>query len=470
MPSFPHPAPPAQVLPPPSHDWKVPGVSIPPPLTVHPLPETITPWDRLQFTPTGAYEVRRHLGAEVGGEYGRFNRSQEKFFAADMAWLAANSSDDGQHKISPDTFFPEFHHLRDSVPQGEEGQKERKAWSARNRRLLWDLATMWDRCTGGTTMILHVDGTTIPGAPLVPERLKAHVYMPPHFIAEHPEAHTSIAFISQTFLEQIGIPTANSWTHRAKRLWNLTQRGHLRAVQIPTVLVPHPVHHCSAYYVFPGRPMGQLTIAGPVPPLAPAAAPHVSGEYEDLPLYDIDEITTADTELALVSANERAGQLDIENQQLRDTIDTLQIYVQTLTSDFESREEAYKAELDLATAHVEQLERELRALRVGILSPRTPQSSHPPYVAPSPFHLTSPSAFRTTPQSSAPVASVLAGNAATQTFLESHLLMELSESVGIIARLLSPVKWADELGHLASLNPEYVEGLLEAMHQDRCML
>ncbi|KAJ6600155.1 hypothetical protein B0H10DRAFT_719223 [Mycena sp. CBHHK59/15] len=244
---------------------------------------------------------------------------------------------------------------------------------------------------------------------------------------------------------------------------------------------PHPVHHCSAYYVFPGRPMGQLTIAGPVPPLAPAAAPHVSGEYEDLPLYDIDEITTADKELALVSANERAGQLDIENRQLRDTIDTLQIYVQTLTSDFESREEAYKAELDLATAHVEQLERELRALRVGILSPRTPQSSQPrapstpvrvppAYVAPSPFHLTSPSAFRTTPQSSAPVASVLAGNAATRTFLESHLLMELSESVGIIARLLSPVKWADELGRLASLNPEYVEGLLEAMHQDRRML
>ena len=51
----------------------------------------------------------------------------------------------------------------------------------------------------------------IPGAPHLPECLKADVYLPPHLVDEHPECHLPIAAMVQTFIEEIGIPTVNRY-------------------------------------------------------------------------------------------------------------------------------------------------------------------------------------------------------------------------------------------------------------------
>jgi hypothetical protein len=110
-------------------------------------------------------------------------------------------------------------------------------------------------------MIIHVEGTNTPGAPALPECVKADVYLPPVFMSEHPEAHPAIAQIVQIFIEEVGIPTIQRWTHAGKKCgWSLSQSGHVYRNQGSTTrpLVPSPVSGTSRYQ-FHGRPYGNLT-------------------------------------------------------------------------------------------------------------------------------------------------------------------------------------------------------------------
>jgi hypothetical protein len=72
-------------------------------------------------------------------------------------------------------------------------------------------ATLWDRAYGGYTMVVHVDGTTPPKAPALPEYLKAHVYLPPNLVSEFTDSHRPIASIVQSFIEAVGVPTVLRW-------------------------------------------------------------------------------------------------------------------------------------------------------------------------------------------------------------------------------------------------------------------
>lgn len=203
-------------------------------------------------------------------------------------------------------------------------------------------------------MVIHSAGTTVPNAPLVPERLKAQVYIPPRFLQEHPEAHATIAFLVQTYIEHVGIPTARDWRNRATKIWSLTQRGHLALPVLPTTLIPIPPAH-SAHYIFKGRPWGDLRLD--VPPLTPAQniAPAAARADDDDDLY-IDDITFDNDAIALMDAVERVERLEAENHSLRDTIESLQGLGHTIQSDFEERERGYQADLDMMGASVSRLE------------------------------------------------------------------------------------------------------------------
>jgi hypothetical protein len=110
-------------------------------------------------------------------------------------------------------------------------------------------------------MIIHVDGSHTPGAPVLPECVKADVYLPYVIINEHPEAHLAIAQIVQGFIEAIGIPTIHCWTHAGKKCsWSLSQSGHMHTQLAPTThpLVPSPLSGTS-HYQFYGRPYGSLS-------------------------------------------------------------------------------------------------------------------------------------------------------------------------------------------------------------------
>ena len=117
-------------------------------------------------------------------------------------------------------------------------------------------ATLWDRLTGGTTMILHVPGSMVPGSPPLPEYIKASVYLPPSLVNNHPELHPSILRITQEFLETIGITTVRNWVACATNDmgYSFPMPGNAQPNgKIHGVPKPKPR---SSHYVIPGQPMG----------------------------------------------------------------------------------------------------------------------------------------------------------------------------------------------------------------------
>ncbi|KAJ6459686.1 hypothetical protein C8R45DRAFT_942232 [Mycena sanguinolenta] len=455
-------------------DWGVANVSVPLPASRNPLPATPSPLGEVKFTPVGVFDVRRHLGATVP----EFNRLRHRYNAADFAFTVAGASEDSNHSIPASEFFPEFFELYQSLPTGRPGQTARREFSDRSKRLLFDMATKYDRATAGTTFIVHVNGTTVPNSPVVPERLKADVYLPPHFLAHHPEAHAAVAFLVQTVIEKISIPTVNDWRSKAERLWSLTQTGHLPPVVPPAVLIPQPINNRSAHYVFPGRPWNQLTLPTPTaPPTQPGLAPL---DEEDLAIFDIDEITDLATAVARAEAAE--AEIDV----LRETIEALQALNVQMQTDFQSREESFEAELQFHAKTIVRLETELRVAKtffpssssVSQRGPTTPlrravpgSPSHelpstlrfvsPRRESPMAFGLQSPRQGTPSADDKASFTTVL-----TDVFLEKHSLTSFHNAVVLVMRFVSPVQWKDELIKLSGLNADLVNGLSAAMDED----
>ncbi|KAJ7511767.1 hypothetical protein B0H11DRAFT_2214644 [Mycena galericulata] len=444
-----------------SFNWRVPGVTVPVPPTRVPLSVTrITPWDRLEFTPAGAYEVRRHLGVDVD-EYGRFNLSRDSFLASDIAFLAAGASEDGKHSDFPYQFFPEFHALYKSTPKGSVGSVARKDFGMKCRQLIFDLATKHDRSTGGTTFIVHCPGTTVPGTSIVPENLKASVYFPPHLIEEHPELRASIAYLVQTCIEHLGVVTAKTWTTNARKLWSLSQTPSRHHMDVATELIPSPLTPRSAHYLFIGRPWGQLAIGRPTagPSTHPAPA---DGDHEALEVYDIDEITMDDDTASLIDALESAAvaqaencALHAENRTLHAENRALKAQMEEMQVNFEQREHALELEVD-----------SLRRTRVRPEAPSTPsRAPQPPPYTPSRVR-GSPAPFALSPRRGTPAIDLVSIEI-TENFLNQHALMDLHSAVDLLVRYTSPVNWMVELSRLNGLPAELANGLLQAMDDDR---
>ncbi|KAJ7823340.1 hypothetical protein B0H14DRAFT_3730354 [Mycena olivaceomarginata] len=265
------------------HDWGLPGVTIPLPLNSNREYPRLQPlaWANLKFNPLGLYDLRRRLGV-LTKEPGVFVTFQHRFRAADLAWLAAGASADAAgHKVPSQRFFPEQRELRNSLPPGDAGSDARRYFEQEVKTLIWDLGvfffqvTMWDRTFGGTTIILHANGTCVPGTPALLEYFKAIGYLPPVFLKEHPGSHLAVAHIAQTFIEYVGVPTAVRWTLAGKNEgWPLKQKGDVRTPTPPTALLPFPTSDTT--YFFPGRPYQSL------PPL-PTALPPIEEPEDDMP-------------------------------------------------------------------------------------------------------------------------------------------------------------------------------------------
>ncbi|KAF8194798.1 hypothetical protein K438DRAFT_808852 [Mycena galopus ATCC 62051] len=205
--------------------------------------------------PATVFDVRHNLG--VGPARSVFERFSTRFRAADIAFLAAGASSDGKHMPPTGDFHPDFDEFYAATP-GEHGNAMRQAFRSELETLLHDLATVWDRTTGGTTVILHADGTVAPQTRVVPECLWASVYIPPSFIAQHPDSHPAIAHLAQHFIEHFGTRTVSRWTELARLRWSLDQPG--RGTRNPPnpPLIPQPKNRRRAKYLFFGRPVGSL--------------------------------------------------------------------------------------------------------------------------------------------------------------------------------------------------------------------
>jgi hypothetical protein len=144
-------------------------------------------------------------------------------------------------------------------------------------------------------MILHVDGSTVPGAPLEPEYIKTDVYLPPNLVNEFPQTHPTIARIVQQFIEGIGLPTISRWKEAARSVgWSLTQSGHVNTPPADNAALIPSQSSRSAHYIFRGRRRGTLEYMLSQQPLADPTIPSASQEsnYGDmeLPIETVEAI------------------------------------------------------------------------------------------------------------------------------------------------------------------------------------
>ncbi|KAJ6511742.1 hypothetical protein DFH09DRAFT_1333628 [Mycena vulgaris] len=407
--------------PPPHINWGVPGVSIPTPITRPPIDANmITDWDTLTLTPRSAFELS---------------------VLCPMS-LDAGASEDGRHFTHPNVFFPEFGALYNSTPTAWSGQDARKEWTARAHHLMFDLATKIDLSTGSPTLILQCLGTTIPGVPLLP-----------------------VAFIVQMFIENVGMVTADEWRTKVLQRWPLNQSGHIPTIELPTVLIPARTNERSAYYIFPGRPFGQLTLLGSTASPLTSTLPSTSAMHtNDADVYDIDDLVLDDEAQTMVDHLEEAIIAEMENRHLHARIEVL-----------EAHKEALNTDLDDAALKIQRLENDLHAARVNTSpwrqGPSTPSchlvAAPPPYT-PSPLGSLSIPAQASTSQVLSPcrAPNTEVATPITDQFLTNHMLMEICGAVILIMHLVSPANWRIELNQLVELTDELMDGLVEAMDSD----
>ncbi|KAJ6612065.1 hypothetical protein B0H10DRAFT_2054074, partial [Mycena sp. CBHHK59/15] len=377
---------------------------------------------------TRALHLRRHLGV-LKLQPGVFLQNQSRFLVSDIAWFAGGASTDGCH-IPDSGFFPEFDDVRETLPVGTVGSNARKDLNMRIQHVVFDLATLWDRSFGGSTIVLHVEGTTVPNTPVQRNTSAA----PP---TSHRRCHGPIAQIAQTFIESVGVPTVNKWFSNARaRGWPLTQSGNgARRNPTSTTLIPEPNGGDSAHYKFLGRPVGALDeILGTAAPRPVVFIP--DDDDEDL--------------------RERLGDAEARSRESLTRIVQLEEQADILVSQVAALEAALAAE-----RHSNSL---LRILR-PVPTPRSHSHSRNPRSS------TTPSVFtiggRSTPHVPlCPLPSRLTrDHADLDAFITAHGLDNDTSSIRMMLRVVHPVKWAEELVQLG-IPEDVVPLLLEIMSRE----
>ncbi|KAJ6629672.1 hypothetical protein B0H10DRAFT_1293488 [Mycena sp. CBHHK59/15] len=378
-----------------------------------------------------------------------------RFLASDVAWFAGGVSTDGRHLGNG--FHQEFIDLRERLPTNS--YEARKHLNLRIQHTVFDLATLWDRTFGGSTIVLHVEGTTAPNTPVLPEFLRCTAYLPPSFLAQNPASHGPIAHIAQTFIESVGVPTVNQWVRHARAHgWSLTQTGpRPQPNRTPRTLVPAPDSRDSSHYKFLGRPVGALdSILATAATSNPSPLPLVV-----IPDYDEEELL-ARLDDAEAMASEHLARIQELEEQAEMLISQVAALETALTDERHSNT-VLRGTLNAptrstpATPSRSQPVPSTRTPAAHV--PSTPTRRHP--VVPPPY---SPSARLMSPFS-AGSPSRFTHHEDLQAFITSHGLDNHGHSIRMLIRQVHPVRWADELA-LSGIAEDLVPLLLEIMSKE----
>ncbi|KIL54460.1 hypothetical protein M378DRAFT_182432 [Amanita muscaria Koide BX008] len=200
----------------------------------------VSQWTDLQFNPVGLHQLREnmHVSPQV------FDQFMSRFKAAELAWFASGTSCDNKHFEDMHSLHPMFFSSRQPTVNQPPAQSERRVIRQNLVNLLFDVrlgltdgkATLLDRAFGGSTIIMHVEGTVPPNTPIRAEYLKALVYLPRRVIQSLAENDKAvIANMVQNFIRVIGIPTVSCLqTAVAQQGW--------RYMAMPST-VPQPFHN-----------------------------------------------------------------------------------------------------------------------------------------------------------------------------------------------------------------------------------
>ena len=122
----------------PSPPWGIP-VNITVPRNADGQP--ITPWNRLRFSPMGAYHLRCWQGVFPGIK-DFFVTCQSRFRSADISWFASGANRDGNHAHSSSSFHPSLVMLYKDT-NSPLAKAERKALLAEVKEHLFDLVILF---------------------------------------------------------------------------------------------------------------------------------------------------------------------------------------------------------------------------------------------------------------------------------------------------------------------------------------
>ncbi|PPQ94791.1 hypothetical protein CVT25_008393 [Psilocybe cyanescens] len=161
-------------------------------------------WSALGFHLLGLYDLWHRLGKPQNCIFWCYHSS---FEAADLAWFAAGLATKPCN-IQANKFYPELHALRNNtgLPNGV-GTEIQKALCKSVRDLTFDCAALLDRAFGGTTLVIHVPGTTRPRSPKQLEYVKADIYFPGHLAREDIRYSEAVSDIVQRFIRDVSLPT-----------------------------------------------------------------------------------------------------------------------------------------------------------------------------------------------------------------------------------------------------------------------
>ncbi|KAG1859682.1 hypothetical protein F4604DRAFT_1684637 [Suillus subluteus] len=125
--------------------------------------------------------------------------------------------------------------------------------------------TALDRLTGGSTLLFHHPGATVPGSDITPELLKAEVYVNPRVLGEDINLHQAVAEMSQIFIEQFATPlthqfaashTLNNWPTSSASSMTPSHPPSTQSNLLP--LIPVPVSRALCHFQVCGHPAGSL--------------------------------------------------------------------------------------------------------------------------------------------------------------------------------------------------------------------
>ncbi|KAH7911641.1 hypothetical protein BJ138DRAFT_985364, partial [Hygrophoropsis aurantiaca] len=211
-----------------------------------------------------------------------------------IAFLAHGLHTDGEHIHDLDSIHPLAiaHYRSGKLKWGKSTKTESLAqWQERAefiqllQRTIYDLCTLKDRLTGGTTIVMHHPGATEPDIYLAPENLKADVFVDPRMLAKHPELHAITAEMVQLFIEHWACVNAADfrvartilgWSKGDKiTLPHTTPKKSNRSLP----LIPAPFPPSSNHFTFNGRAAGVLQDV--------LSAPEGATSYIPIPGLDI---------------------------------------------------------------------------------------------------------------------------------------------------------------------------------------
>ncbi|CAL1708809.1 unnamed protein product [Somion occarium] len=302
----------------------------------------------------------------------QYDRYQPQYDQAALAFLLHGKHKDGNHKMALDTFHSDWRVAREHVPSGIEGQTIRTKFKEEVMELVFDSITAWDRITGGTTILIHIDGTLEPDAPVSPEYVKAHVYLNPGLLEDMPETTAAVVRMVQLFIEDIGLPVIRRWFRAFKKEGFSLTKHSTRAIRIPSSipLIPRPVPRCSTHHIFRGHPTGALDAR-----LASLSVPMRDIRSEVASVTDTDDAELQELQVRFdqmsmgyaekMEVLEKA--LHLESSEHRELVELLNYKVDSLKDTLADRDEL-----------IRKLRSALRAYRLPMATPSqsAPLSSH----------------------------------------------------------------------------------------------